>query len=488
MRPHLILLLSCFILAEGFSQSFTGRILDAESSEAIPFATVALEANRGTITNEEGYFSLEVSALKDRVVQVSCMGYETLKIDLGTLGDPAVIRLRPAPINLNEVYLGNRIPGAEEIIQEVRNNLMKNHPADALAYQFFYRESTYMQFDQLDLELDKASDLEKRELEQARLELSEFSEFIRESRAIKFMDFNGTYRYGKDTSLLWVDRATELLDARKDFSMEKLQERAQKIILSHLDSTRTYKVKTGMFKVEDDLSMADELKKDEPSDSVEVSFLKGKVAEVLALSLMEEGRRVYEFLDMDSYRYELIKPTYFDGHYVYAVTFRPKKRKSKFSGTLYIDAASYAILKTDYQYAEGREGEKVNLRLLLGVKYVEDLDRGIVIFKQDAEGLYHPYYIQKEYGSYVYLHRDLKFIENSVEGKKVQFDFLLEGGVRQKESLLLRPETGQGLATRGGPSADRVLLQKLDQYEPTIWQDTEIIAPLEEMKNFRVAN
>ena len=122
------------------------------------------------------------------------------------------------------------------------------------------------------------------------------------------------------------------------------------------------------------------------------------------------------------------------------------------------------------------------------MKYVEDLDRGIVIFKQDAEGLYHPYYIQKEYGSYVYLHRDLKFIENSVEGKKVQFDFLLEGGVRQKESLLLRPETGQGLATRGGPSADRVLLQKLDQYEPTIWQDTEIIAPLEEMKNFRVAN
>ena len=421
MRSNLILLLLCCLFLKGYSQSFTARILDADSGQPIPFATVIVDSDRGTITNEEGYFSVDFSSMNNKAVQISCMGFETLEIDLETLGTPSVIRLHPAPINLNEVYLNNRIPEAEEIIREVRRNLAQNHPDQDQEYQFFYRESSYMKFDQLDLELDKASDLRKNELERARRELEEFSNFIVEGQAVKFLDFNGQYRTEQDTSLLWVDRATELVDARKDFSLEKLQERAQHIILSHLDSTRTYKVKTGMFKVEDSLSMKDEFGDMDDTDSVEVSHLKGRVSGVLNMSRMEEGKRLYGFLDMDSYRYELIKPTYFDGHYVYAVAFRPRKRKAKFSGTLYIDVGSYAILKTDYQYAQGREGEKFNLKLLLGIKYIENLDRGTVIFKQDEDDLYHPYYIQKEYGNYVYLRRNLKFIENSSAGKKVQF-------------------------------------------------------------------
>ena len=270
--------------------------------------------------------------------------------------------------------------------------------------------------------------------------------------------------------------------------MEKLQERAQAIILSHLDSTKSYKVKTGMFKVEDSLSMGDDLKANEPTDSLDVSYLKGKVTGVAGLSQMNEGKRIYEFLEMESYRYEFLGPTYFDGYYVYAVGFRPRKLRAKFSGTLYIDAATYAILKADYKYAKGRQGEKVNLKLLLGIKYIENLNKGTAIFKRDDSGYYYPYYIQKEYGNYIYLHRSLKFIENGPDAKKVQFDFLMEGGLRQKESLLMSPAGGPERDMAILPSPDKILVRKLDHYEPTIWQDTEIIAPLEEMKNFSVEN
>ena len=171
---------------------------------------------------------------------------------------------------------------------------------------------------------------------------------------------------------------------------------------------------------------------------------------------------------------------------MYAVSFRPRKRRSKFEGTLYVDAATFAVLKSDYQYARGREGEKVNLKLLLGVKYVENLDRGTLIFKQNTNGKYYPYYIQKEYGNYFYLHRNLKFIENGPASKKVQFDFLLEGGLRQKESLLLSPSGTPQAELASLESPEKIPVKKLEQYEPTIWQDTQIIAPLEEMKNFRV--
>ena len=487
MKPVLFSVLFLMFLAKGSAQGITARLLDAETGDPIPFATVVTGPDRGTITNEEGYLNLELhSGHEATVVRLSCMGYETLELDLKTLAESKIIRLQPAPIALNEVRLGGGIPEAEEIIRQVRANLGRNYPKNG-SYELFYRESDFMQWDQLELELEKASDLRWRELEEAQDNLKAFSDYIRSSQAVKFLDFNGRFQIQRDSSFLQADRVTELLDAKKDFSMENLQARAQKIILSHLDSTRTYKVKTGLFTVEDSVSMKGEFREGPSRDSIAVASLKGKVSEVLSVAGLEEGGRLFEFLDGESYRYDFLKPTYFDGNYVYAVGFRPGKRRSKFSGTLYIDATTYAVLKAEYRYAEGRRGEKVNLRLLLGVKYLENRDRGTVVFRRGETGKYHPYYIHKEYGNYVYIHRNFKFIENSPSRKKVKFDFLMEGGVRAKGSLLLRPVSPDATGILAA-TPEKVKIRKLERYQPTIWQDTEVIAPLEEMLNFKVTN
>lgn len=486
MKPYFIFIF-ILILNTGFSQTFTARILDADTGEPIPFATVVTGPDRGTISNEEGYFSLDLSSLATSGIQFSCMGYKSMKYTKANLQGLRDILLKPAAIELNEVRVGNRIPGAEEIILEVRNNLSLNYQVNTANYQVFFRESEYMNFEELDLELEKASDLGKKQMQRARKELEGLGKAIEESRAVKFLDLSGQIQREKDSSLFRVDRATELVDTKKNYSMDEIQERAKKIILSHLDTTQSYKVKTGMFTIEDSLSMQDEWNS-EPSDSVETSYLKRKVNSLLNVADLEEDGRVFGFLDPEAYRYELLKATYFDGHYVYALAFKPLKRKSKYAGTLYVDAATFAILKADFRYAEGRRGEKVNLRLLLGVKYVENLDRGTVIYRQAENKKYSPYYIQKEYGNYVYLHRSLKFIENSSSRKKVRFDFLLEGGVRQKESMLLGSTDSEAYADQIGRVPEKVLLRKLQSYEPTIWQDSEIIAPLEEMKNFKVSN
>ncbi|MDX1332348.1 MAG: carboxypeptidase-like regulatory domain-containing protein [Robiginitalea sp.] len=487
MKSVPVFLFVLLLFPKVHGQSITARLLDADSGEPIPFATVVTGADRGTITNEEGYLNLDLTSLEGSSIHLSCMGYESREVAISTLSTSGIIQLKPAPIQLNEVRLGGSIPEAEEIIREVRRNLERNYPIHA-SYELFYRESDYMQFDQLDMELEKASDLRRTELEKARKNLEAFSDYIRDSRAVKFLDFNGAFQKQPDTSLLQVDRVTELLDAKKDFSLEKLQERAQKIILAHLDSTQTYKVKTGVFTVEDSISIKDDLANDHSGDSISIAHLKGKISSAFSVAGLREGQKLYEFLDLEAYRYDLLKPTYFDGNYVYALGFSPRKRKAKYSGTLYVDAATFAILKADYRYAEGRRGEKVNLKLLLGVKYVENMDRGTVIFRRNEQGGYHPYYIHKEYGNYVYLHRSLKFIENSPTHKKVRFDFLMEGGVRQKESMLVRHHPHPGSANLVSEGPEKIKIQKLARYEPTIWQDTEIIAPLEEMKNFSVAN
>ena len=491
MRTTALLLLLLAFMPSVFAQSRTFQIKDAENGDAIPYASVVLGPGKGTISNGEGYFSVDLNQLKGIGFKISCMGYRSLEVSPDTLDAlPDILTLKPAAINLNEVRVGGGIPTADQIISRVRNNLDSNYGAvTENAYQVFYRESEYMQFEDLVLELEKASDLSRKDLKAADARLRKLGEDIVKSNPRNFMDFKGIWKKTSDTSsVMKVERATQLIDHNKDYSMENIEERAKGIVMEHLDSTKTYKVKTGIFKIEDEMSPVVEFNDaEDESDSIKVSYLKDKTGGLTKMASWQEGTRLRNFLDPELYKYTFLEATYFDGYYVYAIGFEPRKRKAKYSGTLYVETNSDGVLKTDYAYAKGRRGSKVNLRLILGVKYVENLSRGTVIFKRNEENKFFPYYAEKEYGNYIYLHRDLKFIENSPERKKVRFDFLLEGGVRERETMLAQPAAPAEIASlEAGPSPEKIELIHLERYEPTIWQDSEIIEPLEEMKNFTV--
>lgn len=484
-------ILLCLLLGSALSlsaQSRSFQLIDGDTGQPVPYATIQTGPREGTISNEEGFFSLNLQLIE--TVAISCMGYrseEKSAGDLMALNGP--IKLQPAAINLNEVRLTNRTPTANEILQLVRSNLDKNYVYTGQGFRIFYRESEHMQFDALDLELEKASDLSREALAQADARLGRLASDIVKSNPRKYLDFNGTIAISSDsTKVLRLENATELVDHHRDYSLDQIEERARNIVLSHLDTTKTYKVKTGIFKIEDSLSMAEDWDEDSGSDSTELSYLRNKSGGLLDDASWKDGTLLKELLDGDAYRYHFIKATYFDGNYVYAVGFEPDRRKAKFEGVLYVDAASYAVLKADYGYARGRRGEKVNLKLLLGIKYIENMYSGTVIYKRNFNNTYSPYYIQKENGNYVYIHRDFKFIENSPSRKKVRFDFLLEGGVREREALLvspMEPSETSALLTYSQPK--KIKIRSLERYEPTIWQETQVIEPLEEMKNFRVS-
>ena len=60
----------------------------------------------------------------------------------------------------------------------------------------------------------------------------------------------------------------------------------------------------------------------------------------------------------------------------------------------------------------------------------------MVIFDKNKYGLYQPKYIKIENGSYFYVSRPVKFIENSTSKYKTKFDFKLEGNNRTRVELL----------------------------------------------------
>ena len=479
------------VLCLGFfanAQSLRGIIMDSNTKEAVPFATIQLGPDHGTIANEEGGFTIRpVNAETDSLL-ISSMGYKQRRISINSFIQDQIIYLQPSTIELSEVLLRNRMPTAEEIIREVRKAYPDNYMNDLQKYQMFFRGSNYMNFDRLNVDIKKATAIPKEQVALASDQLDSLARAIKDSRLIEFQDYSGAiFLKDKDSSKIVIDKATKLIDSRKDFSLDDVQKKAQNIILQYLDTTLTYKLKTGLFKIEDSLAFDQDDFLDEKKTSFTNREVKSSVVGTLKTAQWFELSFLDKILNTDSYRFTLEGASYFQGNPIYVVSYSPRRSKSKFSGRLYISSYDFAVLKADYSFSEGKEGRKFNMKLLLGIKYVENKNEGIILYKQQKTGKYQPYYIKRDFGNYVYLSRPLKFIENSKEREKVIFDFIFEGeGREKKELLILSGNTLEPQEYEDITEAEEIPFTLLKQYQASIWEDNQIIEPLEEMKNFKV--
>ncbi|MGV6831986.1 MAG: carboxypeptidase-like regulatory domain-containing protein [bacterium] len=116
---YLFLTLGWFVSAQnGFLDSeitLTGKLLDQENNQPVVYANIGFVAKGiGTISNENGVFKLTFKKSKvseNEELQISTLGYETLKISLARLEQLLLsnrtIYLAPEPLSLNEVFITN---------------------------------------------------------------------------------------------------------------------------------------------------------------------------------------------------------------------------------------------------------------------------------------------------------------------------------------------------------------------------------------------
>lgn len=479
-----------FLLTAGIraqSQKSTIKLIDALSGEPIPFASIQFGPGQGTISNEEGIFSIDPTQLSEGTVKISCLGYKSEILDLSAIQSAKEnIKLQPAAIELNEVRLGERIPTADEIIGLVRLKIPENYPLQWVGHEIFLRETEGMEFENLTFSLDKDSNLGRKAIESADAELRRLGREIAQSNQRSYTFYNGILKIRGDSArIISIGDVNKLLDINKDYDLDKIQERAKKLVSKHLDSNKTYTVKTGIFKIEDSMNLKAEFKDSNTADSVLTSNLNTNLQNLTRNASLNNDSRLFKFLNPDFYRYNFRGATYFDGNYVYQVDFFPDSRKAQYSGSLFVDANSFAILKATYSYAPGKGGKTVNLKLLLGIKYDEYLSRGMVIFRKDELlHQFYPYIIQETSGSQIYLHRNLKFIPNGKDKGKVQFDFLMAGTTKKTAALWLKP-TNDKTTTVQLPK--KVPLVKANSMNPGM-KSASGLEPLEEMKRFGIPN
>ncbi|MDD7887373.1 carboxypeptidase-like regulatory domain-containing protein [Flavivirga sp. 57AJ16] len=487
MKKLVLLTMFLFISMCINSQNITAKLVDKNNGNPIPYATIKTGEFSGVISNEEGYFSLNLEGLQTKTITISCMGYQNKTLHIKTLKTfNFVIPLEAAINQLNEVYISNKRPNADSIIAKVKAKLDENYDINLNTYNIFYRGTDYINFKSLDFEIEKASHVKSKNLKQANKSLDSLSKHIISSNIIHFSDFKGELSsLDKDSIKLVVNKATKLIDHKNDFSIEAVQEKAQTLVLKYLDTTKTYKVKTGWFKIEDSLALKDEDFKDDKENEYEVSYLKSTTGSLLLKSMFVGNSFLKTILDPKLYDYTFEDVGYNNDDLTYIISYKPRKGKAKFTGKLFISDENYAINKVDYKYYGSRHGEKFNLKLILGIKFIENVSEGTYIYEKNSDNKYQPKYIKRIKGNYFYVNRDLKLIENSREKNKVGFSIKIEGDNRHKEEILFTSVKAISLEDFALIKQEKVApFTILKAFEKTIWQNEETLEPLEEMKRF----
>ncbi|MBR4130704.1 MAG: carboxypeptidase-like regulatory domain-containing protein [Bacteroidaceae bacterium] len=125
MIIRLILTLSflvSFRIAQGqVIHDYAGRVVDAETGEPLPYASIYVGEGRGTLTNIEGDFKYQ--AEESDIVTFSFIGYGKLRVRATEI--PSIVRLKPYMTPLQEITV---LPIDEKgVLKRVIDNLKKDY-------------------------------------------------------------------------------------------------------------------------------------------------------------------------------------------------------------------------------------------------------------------------------------------------------------------------------------------------------------------------
>ncbi|MCX7549434.1 carboxypeptidase-like regulatory domain-containing protein [Xanthomarina sp. F2636L] len=488
LKKSLSILFILGYIYSGFAQQVSGKVV-TKTNEPIPFATIQIGPNYGVITNEEGSFSIDTEGFKaSDSVHISCMGFEKIGFELQEFSSKT-FKLDEQVNELYEVYLTNKPLTIDSIMYYVNRNLKSNYKNNLVTYDIFSRRTEYIIGKDADFEIDKSTGFKKKQLEAFNKDFDALERSLLNNKSKQYTEFVGKLNIKDvESSKLEVDKAIRLLDERNDQSVENLAEKGQELILKHLDKDKIYTVKSGWFKVSDSVSL-DEEKNNKMEDTINsLKFIRNMVQKMVNDHGFSSKTILNFITDTRKYEYEIKDITFIGSEMVYVIEYAPRRGSADFEGTFYVSNETFAILRADYKFAKGRIGEKLNLKLLLGIKYIEQNKRGFVIYKKHKDGYYSPNYMTDQLDRYFYVDRPIKFKDNNSR-EKVSFDFKVEGIFKEKNEILVMGEKDITPSEFNATKEKRKIdYETLKAFNPNYWKDYNVLEPLKEMKEFKVVD
>ena len=488
-------LFMCFMFAATFvfhaeAQSISSRIIDAKTSEAIPYATVQYGENKGIITNDEGEFSLYMStSLTLDSLYISSMGYEKTAVSVSE-GIDSLIAVNPKPIELSEVYLFDHELDVDEIISRVRNKMPENYNQGPVRQRLFFRKTSLDRLRTFDIEFKEST-------------IEEFNKSFMDSVLSVMPKGNAYYTESlcdfyksNDSSRLKIEKAAELYDKDNEVSMEAIGKRMEDIFKANVKPDSYLKIKSGIFgtKVQVDSILesseeASEIEK-ELQESQNEDFHSHKsrqLNDLYAGLFFQEDSKLNFIKKSNKYEFSLKGYTSIDEQGVYVIEFAPKG-SADFKGTLYVNLEDFAVIRLDYSNVKSLRRIK-----LLGFHYEETAYKGTTIYTKNENGVYDIRFMNLVEGRYMGVDRPLKVIEKNkhVKGRRKQNELsininLVNLNTEKYELVVYDSELISANDFASAEENENVKATYLSRYDPEFWNGYNIMEPNQAIREFSV--
>ena len=464
----------------------SGKIFDSDKNTPLLYATIYISKNnRGTISNELGDYSINVSSLSNTdTISFQFIGYKTITKTLGELTIDSDVYLKEDIISLNEMVVFATEPDAKDVVKNVVKNIESNYNRTTSKKEVFIRVRDNSFIDEFTIDLKKSSfaELNKKTIDQASENMPKYT--------TSYTDFLCyLYLNKKEENAFKVDPIKMV--SLKEKKVTELDHVA-KVLEKALNNTKTdeyWKVKTGIFSVKID---QDEIGSAESADSLNdnsrnLSFYTSSVKQQLDFSKMEDKDK-WEFLySTRKYEYTLSGGVSINGEYVYVIDFTPKK-KGLYEGRLYISTDTYALIRADFEYAPGKTGTDFSF---MGIGYIEKNFKGSIYFEKKDDN-YELKYCSQKLGTYFTIDRNFSLLKKKnrflIDKKmeEIKVGFIMKANVEESSELLILDDkkiSDQQYTDFNQPKYFEPIFVK--QFNDNLWKDYDIIEPTEQMKDYK---
>jgi len=490
---YILWLLAVLCASSVSAQSYTAKVQDATTKTPIPFVTIQYGEHSGTITNEDGVFTLreeEILKIKDSV-RITSMGYEEKSIWIPSHRD-TIIYLASKAFELKGVFLSSNPLSMEQIIDSVNANLTKNYEPSSLSQKrVFFRKSSLSDMNKIDFDFKKSTieEFNEKFLDSVVSLVPRNSEYYQEMAG----DIYGNYSDNK----LVIDKGASLYDKSKDISMDGISETIERVFKEKVKPDSYFKIKSGLFSTkvqvdsilqsnEDAEKVAEKVTEDE-NEWTFTKQMKNQVAAIYKELLFNEDSKLDMLRKSNRYDFTQEDYTYINNEPVYIIHFEPKWKKD-FKGTLYINTEDFAVVRADFENV--RPLFKVGL---LGIRYGEDVYNGTMLFQKGDAGVYSPKYINLNRGSYFGVDRPLKIIEKNkhVKGRRKQnelsFEIDVAGTQLDKFELVVFNTVAIASDVYKSTVENKdIEATYLPKYDPDFWKGYTIMEPNAAIQAFEV--
>lgn len=442
MKRKIITLFIIYFHCSILSQEITGKIIHFLSNEALSDVAISTNINTGTISDKNGKFIISVKNVSS--LTFSKLGFEPTTISIKNLEKlNYTIALKEAVTLLDEIALSIPKISLDSLLMKTTRSMKKNHILSPLKNSFLWNTAERFNFKNSKITLKHSSHFKGNIKKHAKKTLDEFADKIEKGKFNILHSYSGIVEHinstsKKDNKKFLSTKPDSLIGYKPEinntpFSLETQRKELTTLILKFLDTNKTYKVKSGLFKIEDSVSLKKTTQhKNSLTNNTFNSFkILDYLSEANKIRLFYTKEDENNFMNPKYYKFKLLQNEFLKSGNSYVVEFKPKKSKAKHQGKIYINPKDFGITKVEYQYAKGKKGEYLNLKLLLGVKHAKRANFGKIIYEKNMNNNYYLAYWKDSVESYTYANRPFKFRENSEKKNKLKIAIKFEAIVSE---------------------------------------------------------